>query len=128
MGANAGRLNVDFAGGAWCPRALIDAEATEFIEVDLGAVHAVTAVLTQGRFGNGHGQEFAEAFFVEYTRPGEFLPRVLLRDDRSSRSSQRFSRSSRSKRGYKCLPTRPSASGRRSSVAFFLFADGANET
>ena len=71
VGANAGRLNVDLAGGAWCPRALIDSEATEFIEVDLGSVHAVTAVLTQGRFGNGHGQEFAEAYFVEYTRPGE---------------------------------------------------------
>lgn len=71
VGANAGRLNVDVAGGAWCPRALIDSEAAEFIEVDLGAVHAVTAVLTQGRFGNGHGQEFAEAYFVEYTRPGE---------------------------------------------------------
>jgi hypothetical protein len=71
VGANNGRLNVDVAGGAWCPRSLIDADAKEFIEVDFGdQPHLITAVLTQGRFGNGHGQEFSEAYFVEYTRTG----------------------------------------------------------
>ena len=30
----------------------------------------VTSVLTQGRFGNGRGQEYAEAFKIKYWRPG----------------------------------------------------------
>lgn len=70
VGANNGRLNVDSAGGAWCPRGLVDAEATEFIEVDLKTPHLITAIQTQGRFGNGHGQEFAQAFVLDYVRPG----------------------------------------------------------
>ena len=70
VGPNNARLNVDTAGGAWCPRGLIDSDAKEFIDVDLGQPHLVTAVQTQGRFGNGHGQEYAEAFVLEYWREG----------------------------------------------------------
>lgn len=29
----------------------------------------ITATETQGRFGNGHGVEFAEAYVLEYWRP-----------------------------------------------------------
>ena len=70
VGAHNARLNVDTAGGAWCPRGLIDKQSRQFIEVDLKQPHLVTSVKTQGRFGNGHGQEFAEQFLVEYWRKG----------------------------------------------------------
>lgn len=30
----------------------------------------VTGLLTQGRFGNGRGQEYAEAYTIKYWRPG----------------------------------------------------------
>ncbi len=33
-------------------------------------MHVVTAVLTQGRFGNGRGAEYTEAYKLDYWRPG----------------------------------------------------------
>ncbi|KAK4872341.1 hypothetical protein RN001_014370, partial [Aquatica leii] len=56
-------------GGAWCPKAQISSEIREYLEVDLQKNHLVTWTETQGRFGNGQGQEYAEAFLVEYWRP-----------------------------------------------------------
>ena len=41
----------------------------EWIEVDLGSMHVITAVWTQGRFGNGRGAEFTEAYKLQYWRP-----------------------------------------------------------
>lgn len=32
-------------------------------------MHVITASGTQGRFGNGQGAEFAEAYLLEYWRP-----------------------------------------------------------
>lgn len=55
-------------GGAWCPKAQISSDIKEYLEVDLGRNHLMTWTETQGRFGNGQGQEFAEAFLVEYWR------------------------------------------------------------
>lgn len=37
--------------------------------MDLKTVHMVTATGTQGRFGNGQGVEFTEAYILEYWRP-----------------------------------------------------------
>ncbi|CAB3226095.1 unnamed protein product [Arctia plantaginis] len=64
-----GRLNQDIKGGAWCPRSQITTESTEWLEIDLHSVHVVTGTGTQGRFGNGQGQEYAEAYVIEYWRP-----------------------------------------------------------
>ncbi|XP_026476232.1 discoidin domain-containing receptor tyrosine kinase B-like, partial [Ctenocephalides felis] len=55
-------------GGAWCPKAQISGEVHEYLEVDLVRDHLITWTETQGRFGNGQGQEYAEAFLVEYWR------------------------------------------------------------
>ena len=70
VGPNNARLNVDISGGAWCPRALIDSNSKEYIEIDLEKPYLISGVLTQGRFGNGQGQEFAEAFRLQYWRNG----------------------------------------------------------
>ncbi|KAH9634771.1 hypothetical protein HF086_012637 [Spodoptera exigua] len=64
-----GRLNQDIKGGAWCPRSQITTESTEWLEIDLHSVHVITGTGTQGRFGNGQGQEFAKAYVIEYWRP-----------------------------------------------------------
>lgn len=49
---------------------MVTQEAREYLEVDLRKIYALTATRTQGRFGNGQGQEYAEEFFLDYWRPG----------------------------------------------------------
>jgi discoidin domain receptor family protein 2 len=44
-------------------------EPEEWIQIDLKTVHMITATGTQGRFGNGVGIEYAEAYMLEYWRP-----------------------------------------------------------
>ncbi len=63
------RIRQDLNGGAWCPKTMVGQDSSEWLEVDLGSVHAVTATETQGRFGNGQGAEFAEGYALEYWRP-----------------------------------------------------------
>lgn len=63
------RLNQEIKGGAWCPKSQITTESTEWLEIDLHSVHVITGTGTQGRFGNGQGQEYAEAYVLEYWRP-----------------------------------------------------------
>ncbi|XP_065345024.1 discoidin domain-containing receptor tyrosine kinase B isoform X3 [Cloeon dipterum] len=70
VGPQHGRLLQDKNGGAWCPRNQIKRDSNEYLQVELHRPHMVTATKTQGRFGNGHGQEYAEEFVLEYWRPG----------------------------------------------------------
>ncbi|KAK6628865.1 hypothetical protein RUM43_002682 [Polyplax serrata] len=70
VGPQHGRLRNDKNGGAWCPKKMVDKEATEYLEVNLHVLHVITGTKTQGRFGNGQGQEYAEEFMLEYWRPG----------------------------------------------------------
>ncbi|XP_061719927.1 discoidin domain-containing receptor 2-like isoform X1 [Cydia pomonella] len=69
VGPQNGRLNQEIKGGAWCPKSQITTESTEWLEIDLRSVHVITGVGTQGRFGNGQGAEYAEAYVIEYWRP-----------------------------------------------------------
>ncbi|PNF13901.1 hypothetical protein B7P43_G10654 [Cryptotermes secundus] len=62
-------LRTESHGGAWCPKNQITTEPKEWLEIDLHSVHVITATETQGRFGNGQGVEFAEAYLLEYWRP-----------------------------------------------------------
>lgn len=63
------RIRTEIGGGAWCPKQQITTEPREWLEVNLHSVRVITAVETQGRFGNGQGQEYAEAYLLEYYRP-----------------------------------------------------------
>lgn len=69
VGPQHGRIRTESNGGAWCPKHQITTEPREWLEIDLHTVHVITATETQGRFGNGQGQEFAEAYLIEYWRP-----------------------------------------------------------
>ena len=40
-----------------------------FNQIELHTVHVITATETQGRFGNGQGAEFSEAYVISYWRP-----------------------------------------------------------
>ena len=64
------RLNREISGGAWCPSKQLSAaySGNEWIQVDLAGQFVITAVATQGRFGNGMGVEFAEEYWIEYSR------------------------------------------------------------
>ena len=65
------RLNVDLLGGAWCPKGMVGTEdQRDYLEIDLRDLHVVSAVETQGRFGNGRGVEYVEYFLLEYWRFG----------------------------------------------------------
>ncbi|XP_054276180.1 discoidin domain-containing receptor tyrosine kinase B-like [Macrosteles quadrilineatus] len=70
VGPHHARLKNDKHGGAWCPRHMVTQEAREFLEIDLREVHVLTATRTQGRYGNGQGQEYTEEFYLDYWRPG----------------------------------------------------------
>lgn len=61
---------MDNNGGAWCPKHMVSRGLTEYLQVDLLQVHLVSAIRTQGRFGKGQGQEYTEAYVLEYWRPG----------------------------------------------------------
>lgn len=63
------RVRTEKNGGAWCPLKQATIEPEEWLQVDLKTVHMITAAGTQGRFGNGQGVEFAEAYILEYWRP-----------------------------------------------------------
>ncbi|KAL1455888.1 hypothetical protein WDU94_000653 [Cyamophila willieti] len=62
------RIRNEKNGGAWCPKAQISSEVREYLEINLMRNHLITLTETQGRFGNGQGQEYAEGFLVEYWR------------------------------------------------------------
>ena len=48
---------------------MIAKDGSEWLQIDLGSVHAITTSETQGRFGNGQGVEFSESYMLEYFRP-----------------------------------------------------------
>lgn len=64
------RLKIDNNGGAWCPKHIVSRGLKEYLQIDLLQMHVITSLRTQGRFGRGQGQEYTEAYVVEYWRPG----------------------------------------------------------
>ncbi|XP_058790525.1 discoidin domain-containing receptor 2-like [Phymastichus coffea] len=70
VGPRYARLRKETAGGGWCPKRQIENGVREWIQIDLGGTHMVTAIETQGRFDHGRGQEYTEEYTVEYWRPG----------------------------------------------------------
>ncbi|XP_076649436.1 discoidin domain-containing receptor 2 [Halictus rubicundus] len=70
LGPKHARLRQDKGGGAWCPKNMVTKEGREYLEVNLHSPRVLTSTKTQGRFGNGHGVEYTEEYFVEYWRPG----------------------------------------------------------
>lgn len=75
VGPQSARLNKEINGGAWCPKNQINKDVHEYLEINLHTLHVITEVATQGRFGNGQGQEYVEEYMLEYWRPG--VPRWL---------------------------------------------------
>ncbi|XP_040550281.1 epithelial discoidin domain-containing receptor 1 isoform X2 [Gallus gallus] len=66
--AQHGRLGRNDGDGAWCPAGPVFPDEEEFLEVDLGHLHVVTLVGTQGRHAGGHGKEFASTYRLRYSR------------------------------------------------------------
>jgi hypothetical protein len=49
---------------------MISNDGRQYLEVNLQGLHAVTAIKSQGRYGNGSGKEFVEEIMIDYWRPG----------------------------------------------------------
>lgn len=49
---------------------MVSSDAKEYLEIDLREAFVITGARTQGRFGNGQGQEYAEDYKLDYWRPG----------------------------------------------------------
>ena len=69
VGPHLARLDQDLQGGAWCPKKVIEPGVREWIQIDLQRPYRITQTATQGRYGGGQGQEYAEQFVLEYWRP-----------------------------------------------------------
>jgi len=69
VGPHLARLDMDLNGGAWCPKKVIEPGVREWIEIDLQRPYRISRTATQGRYGGGQGQEYAEEFLLEYWRP-----------------------------------------------------------
>ncbi|XP_031776700.1 discoidin domain-containing receptor 2 isoform X2 [Nasonia vitripennis] len=70
LGPKHARLHNNNGGGAWCPKDMVTKEPKEYLEVNLRSPRVITSTRTQGRYGNGHGVEYTEEYYIEYWRPG----------------------------------------------------------
>lgn len=68
LGPSNARVRTERNSGAWCPQHAINKNSYEWIEVQFEELKVITQVETQGRFGNGQGQEFTEKYMIEYKR------------------------------------------------------------
>ena len=64
VGPQNARIRTESASGAWCPKNQIRNGSYEFLQLTLGAMHVISAIETQGRFGNGTGREFVAAYKI----------------------------------------------------------------
>ena len=62
------RLNHDRHGGAWCPKPAIAEDVKEWLQVDLGAVHVVTGIVTQVRKEKGREIQILQLTFIRFSR------------------------------------------------------------
>uniref|UniRef100_A0A183BSF7 F5/8 type C domain-containing protein n=1 Tax=Globodera pallida TaxID=36090 RepID=A0A183BSF7_GLOPA len=70
LGPHNARIRNDRGGGAWCPRAQIQSDSYEFIQVDFASSHEILGVEVQGRHANGSGREWAEALVIDFLMDG----------------------------------------------------------
>lgn len=71
VGPHNARLRSDVQGGAWCPRQPVTRETNDqYLQVDLGDNYVISSVLTQGRYAGGQGQEYTQAYTIQYWRMG----------------------------------------------------------
>ncbi|KAK0077221.1 hypothetical protein PV325_004259 [Microctonus aethiopoides] len=87
VGPQNARIRQEKNGGAWCPKAQISNHIREYLEIDLTKNHLITWTETQGRFGNGQGQEYAEAFFLEYWRNSKWHQYKTIKGERILRGN-----------------------------------------
>ncbi|XP_041068647.1 discoidin domain-containing receptor 2-like isoform X3 [Carcharodon carcharias] len=69
--AKHGRLGTEHGDGAWCPAKSVFRQSTEFLQIDLRKLYFITLVGTQGRHSNGHGNEYARFYGLQYSRHGK---------------------------------------------------------
>ncbi|XP_064615973.1 discoidin domain-containing receptor 2-like isoform X2 [Liolophura sinensis] len=75
VGPQYSRIRTEKKGGAWCPKPSVEKDSYEYLQIDLQQLFVITMVETQGRFGNGLGQEYTPKYLLEYQREdnGEWM-------------------------------------------------------
>ncbi|CAF4052981.1 unnamed protein product [Rotaria sp. Silwood2] len=68
VGPQMSRIRIELEGGAWCPNKPIGPKSYEYVQIELHKLYFINAIETQGRFDNGHGNEYAEYYQIEYQR------------------------------------------------------------
>ncbi|XP_072297287.1 LOW QUALITY PROTEIN: discoidin domain-containing receptor 2 [Eucyclogobius newberryi] len=71
--ARFGRLDLENGDGdgAWCPDIISEPDGQkQYLQVDLRSLHFITLVGTQGRHADGMGNEFAQRYWISYSRDG----------------------------------------------------------
>ncbi|XP_028834728.1 epithelial discoidin domain-containing receptor 1 isoform X2 [Denticeps clupeoides] len=68
--AKHGRLSTGEGDGAWCPLGPVFPSGSEYLQIDLGSLHFLALVGTQGRHADGHGREFVRSYHLRYSRDG----------------------------------------------------------
>ncbi|CAF1307987.1 unnamed protein product [Rotaria sordida] len=68
VGPQMSRIRIELEGGAWCPNKPIGSKSYEYVQIELHKLYFINAIETQGRFDNGHGNEYAEYYQIEYQR------------------------------------------------------------
>ena len=64
------RLNTEQDGGAWCPVVRARPGEPRYLEIDLIEDYVISSVVTQGRYADGLGKEFASHFMLKFWRQG----------------------------------------------------------
>ncbi|XGW35199.1 hypothetical protein V3C99_018878 [Haemonchus contortus] len=79
VGPQNSRIRTELASGAWCPKPQIQSSSYEFLQINLENTYIITAIETQGRYGNGTGREFVAEYMIDYLRPGSKWIRYVNR-------------------------------------------------
>uniref|UniRef100_A0AAY3ZZY3 receptor protein-tyrosine kinase n=1 Tax=Denticeps clupeoides TaxID=299321 RepID=A0AAY3ZZY3_9TELE len=64
------KLSTGEGDGAWCPLGPVFPSGSEYLQIDLGSLHFLALVGTQGRHADGHGREFVRSYHLRYSRDG----------------------------------------------------------
>lgn len=61
-------VRVENTDHAWCPGRRVGTELEEFVQIDLGELHAITKVVISGLLVEGGGSRFTPHFYIRYKR------------------------------------------------------------
>lgn len=84
------RIRNEIEGGAWCPSKPIGPKSSEFLQIDLRNLFLITSIETQGRFDNGHGNEFVEFYQIHYQHDSSSTQWFIYANEKTNKTVTNF--------------------------------------